>query len=63
MDTFDARAVRPLVSFLVDYVFVQTFHLDLMTSIVNSFMNASLAPGPAGQGTDRTSSRGGEHRR
>jgi len=49
VETFNARAVRPLISFIVAYLFVETFNLDLMTSIVNSATNASLVPGLPGQ--------------
>jgi hypothetical protein len=49
VETFNARAVRPLVSFLVAYLFVETFHLDLMASIVNSTTTAALEPSPMGK--------------
>jgi hypothetical protein len=36
VETLNARAVRPVVSFLVGYLFVEQFNLDLMTSVVNA---------------------------
>jgi hypothetical protein len=36
VETFNARAVRPLVSFIVALVFVNWFDLDLVTTLVNA---------------------------
>jgi hypothetical protein len=36
VETFNARAVRPLVSFVVALVFVYLFNLDIVTSLVNA---------------------------
>lgn len=49
VETFNARAVRPLVSFFVAYVFVEKFKLDLMASIVNSTTTAAVAPSSMGK--------------
>ena len=49
VETFNARAVRPLVAFVVAYSFVTSFQLDLMTSIVNSATSFTYPPGLAGK--------------
>lgn len=36
VETFNARAVRPLVAFVVAYIFVDQFSLDVVTSLVNA---------------------------
>lgn len=36
VETFNARAVRPLVAFIVAYLFVYQFDLDIVTSLVNA---------------------------
>lgn len=47
--TFNARAIRPLISFVVSYLFVETFELDLMTTIVDSMTNAHHATSLSGK--------------
>jgi len=47
VETFNSRAVRPIVSFLVAYIFVNMFDLDLMTTIVNASVPTS-PPRPPG---------------
>ena len=49
VETFNARAVRPLVSFIVAFVFVETFKLDLMASMVNSATTAAASPSLMGK--------------
>ena len=49
VETFNARAVRPVISFLVAYVFVILFELDLMTKLVNVIKPSNYPPNPSGQ--------------
>ena len=49
VETFNARAVRPVISFLVAYVFVVLFELDLMTKLVNVIKPSDYPPNTSGQ--------------
>jgi hypothetical protein len=49
VETFNSRAVRPIVSFLVAYLFVEIFRLDLVTTIVNASDSGMRLPGTAGR--------------
>src|SRR5215813_1961306 len=49
VENFNARAVRPPVSFVVSLVFVRTFSLDLVTSLVNAATTASFPPSDTGK--------------
>jgi hypothetical protein len=49
VETFNARAVRPVISFLVAYLFVVLFELDLMTKLVNVIKPGSYPPNTSGQ--------------
>jgi hypothetical protein len=43
VETFNARAVKPLVSFVVAYILVLNYQLDLVTQLVND-VNATKTP-------------------
>jgi hypothetical protein len=49
VETFNSRAVRPLISFAVAFVFVRLFELDLMTKLVNVIKPANYPPNTSGQ--------------
>jgi hypothetical protein len=49
VETFNSRAVRPVISFLVAYLFVEIFKLDLVTTIVNASDSGMRLPGTAGR--------------
>jgi hypothetical protein len=49
IETFNARAVRPVVSFLVACVFVWLFDLDLITKLVNVINPATYPTSPSGR--------------
>ena len=49
VETFNSRAVRPLISFVVAFVFVRLFELDLMTKLVNVIQPANHPPNTSGQ--------------
>lgn len=49
VETFNSRAVRPVISFLVAYVFVLLFELDLMTKLVNVIKPGNYPPNTSGQ--------------
>ena len=49
VELFNARAVRPVVTFVVAYVFVETFALDLITTIVNAATSAEHGISPTGK--------------
>lgn len=44
VETFNARAVRPLVSVIVAYIFVEAFDLDIVTNLVNGATSAKYPP-------------------
>ncbi|MES2178603.1 MAG: hypothetical protein V4550_12160 [Gemmatimonadota bacterium] len=48
IDLFNARAVRPLVSFIVALIVVNTFDLDLITRLVNASTKAATQSGASG---------------
>lgn len=49
VETFNARAVRPVISFAVAYIFVLLFELDLITKLVNVIKPATYPPNTSGQ--------------
>jgi hypothetical protein len=49
VETFDARAVKPLVSLIFAYLFVSYFNLDLMTAIVAAASSQAPAPSLPGR--------------
>jgi hypothetical protein len=48
VETFNARAVRPLISFVVALVFVYLFNLDIVTSLVNAATTEQFPVSTAG---------------
>jgi len=48
VETFNSRAVRPLISFIVALVFVQLFNLDIVTSLVNGATTQQFPVSTAG---------------
>ena len=48
VETFNARAVRPLVALAVALVLVFTFNLDLVTALINAVSAKSLTANPTG---------------
>jgi hypothetical protein len=48
VETFNARAVRPLFSFVVALVFVNLFNLDIVTSLVNAATTEQFPVSTAG---------------
>jgi hypothetical protein len=49
VETFNARAVRPLVSFIVAYLFVEAFTLDIVTSLINAATTGTHRPSVPGK--------------
>jgi hypothetical protein len=49
VETFNARAVRPLVAVVVAYIFVEGFDLDIVTNLVNGATTAEHPSRPLGQ--------------
>jgi hypothetical protein len=49
VETFNARAVRPLISFIVAYFFVHAFSLDLVTTFINAAMTHDYGPNIPGK--------------
>lgn len=46
VETFNARATRPLLAFVVAYVFVVTFQYDAVTALMNAVRSAPQWPTP-----------------
>ncbi|MBR0680158.1 hypothetical protein GXW74_06645 [Roseomonas eburnea] len=46
VETFNARATRPLLAFVVAYVFVATFQYDAVTALVNAVRRTPQLPMP-----------------
>jgi hypothetical protein len=48
VETFNSRAVKPVVSLAVSYFFISKFSLDLVTALVNAATSASTPVSPEG---------------
>jgi hypothetical protein len=48
IETFNARATRPLVAFLVAWIFVGAFPYDAVTGLMQAVTNVTIPPGPLG---------------
>ena len=48
IETFNARATRPLVAFLAAWIFVGAFHYDAVTGLMQAMTNVTIPPGPLG---------------
>jgi len=49
IETFNSRAVRPIISFAVAYLFVEIYDLDLVTTIVNTSVSGVRLSGTTGR--------------
>jgi hypothetical protein len=49
VETFNPRAVRPLVAFVVAMIFVGLFNLDIVTSLVNGVIGTHYLGSPTGK--------------
>ena len=49
VENFVPRAVRPVIAFVVAYIFVDYFNLDIASALVNATTKGTFPPGPTGK--------------